>query len=125
MADVRGRAVAAGLVTRAIAEAADDDTLLSLLFLPGFSTRESTDLLAGAASGSRSRAAACSGWAAPSGLSSRRGEGFSARIDVPIDSGLVTVLWVVAGKDEFALPAANARRVRLNEGADAPSRRRT
>ena len=29
------------------------------------------------------------------------------------------MLWVAAGKDEFALPAANARRVRLNEGADA------
>ena len=26
---------------------ADDDTLLSLLFVPGFSTRESSDLLAG------------------------------------------------------------------------------
>ena len=54
-------------------------------------------------------------------LSSRAGEGFSARIDVPIESGLVTVLWVVAGKDEFALPAANVRRVRLagTRGADA------
>src|ERR1019366_6558971 len=52
-------------------------------------------------------------------LSSRAGEGFSARIDVPIDTGLVTMLWVVAGGDEFALPAANARRVRLNDGADA------
>jgi two-component system chemotaxis sensor kinase CheA len=52
-------------------------------------------------------------------LSSRAGEGFCARIDVPIDSGLVTVLWVIAGKDEFALPAALARRVRLNEGANA------
>jgi len=34
--EVRARAVEAGLVTPLIAEAADDDTLLSLLFLPGF-----------------------------------------------------------------------------------------
>jgi len=52
-------------------------------------------------------------------LSSRAGEGFSARIDVPIESGFVKVLWVVAGSEEFALPAANARRVRRNDGADA------
>jgi two-component system chemotaxis sensor kinase CheA len=52
-------------------------------------------------------------------LSSRAGEGFSARIDVPIEGGLVTVLWIVAGGEEFALPAANARRVRKNDGADA------
>ncbi|MGH7269457.1 MAG: Hpt domain-containing protein, partial [Polyangiaceae bacterium] len=46
-ASVRARALDAGLVTPAIAETADDDTLLSMLFLPGFSTRETSDLLAG------------------------------------------------------------------------------
>jgi chemotaxis protein histidine kinase CheA len=117
--DVRARAVAAGLVTPAIAEAADDDTLLSLLFLPGFSTRESTDLLAGRGIGLEIARNGIQRMGGAIRLSSRAGEGFSARIDVPIDSGLVTVLWVVAGKDEFALPAANACRVRLNEGADA------
>jgi two-component system, chemotaxis family, sensor kinase CheA len=119
VADVRGRAVAAGLVTRAIADAADDDTLLSLLFLPGFSTRESTDLLAGRGIGLEIARSGVQRMGGAIRLSSRRGEGFSARIDVPIDSGLVTVLWVVAGTDEYALPAANARRVRLNEGTDA------
>ncbi len=119
VADVRGRAVAAGLVTRAIADAADDDTLLSLLFLPGFSTRESTDLLAGRGIGLEIARSGVQRMGGAIRLSSRRGEGFSARIDVPIDSGLVTVLWVVAGTEEYALPAANARRVRLNEGADA------
>jgi two-component system chemotaxis sensor kinase CheA len=119
VADVRGRAVAAGLVTQVIADAADDDTLLSLLFLPGFSTRESSDLLAGRGIGLEIARSGVQRMGGAIRLSSRRGEGFSARIDVPIDSGLVTVLWVVAGTEEFALPAANARRVRLNEGADA------
>ncbi len=117
--NVRGRAVTAGLVTPAIGEAADDDTLLSLLFVPGFSTRESSDLLAGRGIGLEIARSGVQRMGGAIRLSSRAGEGFSARIDVPIDSGLVTVLWVVAGKDEFALPAANARRVRLNEAADA------
>jgi two-component system chemotaxis sensor kinase CheA len=53
-------------------------------------------------------------------LSSRAGEGFIARIDVPIESGLVTVLWVFAGQNELAIPAVNVRRVRLatEEGVD-------
>src|SRR5262249_33844810 len=45
---VRARAVETGVVTEVLAEAADDQTLLELLFLPGFSTRgQSPDLLAG------------------------------------------------------------------------------
>ncbi len=116
---VRTRAVGAGLVTPAIADAADEDTLLSLLFLPGFSTRESSDLLAGRGIGLDIARNGIQRMGGVIRLSSRAGEGFSARIDIPIDSGLVTVLWVVAGKDEFALPAANARRVRLNEGLAA------
>ena len=117
--EVRARAVQAGLVTQAIAETADDDTLLSLLFVPGFSTRESSDLLAGRGIGLEIARSVTQRMGGGIRLSSRAGIGFSARIDVPIESGLVTVLWVVAGGDEFALPAANALRVRKNDGADA------
>lgn len=116
--DVRTRAVHAGLVAPGIAEAADDDTLLTLLFLPGFSTRQSSDLLAGRGIGLEIARSGVQRMGGAIRLSSRAGEGFSARIEVPIDSGLVTVLWVIAGKDEFAIPAANARRVRLNDVPD-------
>jgi chemotaxis protein histidine kinase CheA len=112
VADVRARALDAGLVTQAIAEAADDDTLLSLLFVPGFSTRESSDLLAGRGIGLEISRSVVQRMGGAIRLSSRAGEGFSARIDVPIDSGLVNVLWVVAGRSEFALPALNVRQVR-------------
>jgi two-component system chemotaxis sensor kinase CheA len=120
VADVRARALDAGLVTQAIADAADDDTLLSLLFVPGFSTRESSDLLAGRGIGLEIARSVVQRMGGAIRLSSRAGEGFSARIDVPIESGLVTVLWVVAGGDELALPALNVRRVRLagDEGVD-------
>jgi chemotaxis protein histidine kinase CheA len=119
VADVRARAVEAGLVTTAIAETADDDTLLSLLFVPGFSTRESSDLLAGRGIGLEIARSVTQKMGGAIRLSSRAGEGFSARIEVPIESGLVTVLWVIAGGQEFALPAANARLVRKNDGPDA------
>ncbi len=119
VANVRARATEAGLVTQTIAEAADDDTLLSLLFLPGFSTRETSDLLAGRGIGLDIARSGIQRMGGAVHLSSRAGKGFSARIDVPIGSGLVTVLWVTAGKEEFALPAATARRVRRNDGPDA------
>jgi two-component system, chemotaxis family, sensor kinase CheA len=118
VADVRARALDAGLVTPAIAEAADDDTLLSLLFVPGFSTRESSDLLAGRGIGLEITRSVVQRMGGAIRLSSRAGEGFSARVDVPIESGLVTVLWVVAGSQEFALPALNVRRVRRVEEPD-------
>jgi two-component system chemotaxis sensor kinase CheA len=117
--DVRARALQEGLVTQALAEAADDDTLLSLLFVPGFSTRESSDLLAGRGIGLEIARTVVQRMGGGIQLSSRAGEGFRARIDVPIESGLVTVLWVTAGGDELALPAVNVQRVRLAADADS------
>jgi chemotaxis protein histidine kinase CheA len=115
VSEVRARAVASGVVAAAIAGAADDDTLLSLLFFPGFSTRESTDLLAGRGIGLDIARSAIHKMGGVIRLSSRAGEGFSARIEVPIDTGLATVFWVVAGGEELALPATSARRVRKSE----------
>jgi chemotaxis protein histidine kinase CheA len=46
-------------------------------------------------------------------LSSRRGAGLTASVDVPLGSGFVRVLWVRAGGEEYAFPAAHAKRVRL------------
>ncbi|MDP9151542.1 MAG: Hpt domain-containing protein [Myxococcota bacterium] len=119
VAGVRARAVDAGLVTAAIAAAADDDTLLSLLFVPGFSTRDSSDLLAGRGIGLDIARSVTQRLGGALRLSSRAGKGFCARIEVALESGLVNVLWVLAGRDEFALPAANALRARRNDGADA------
>lgn len=121
--DVRARALDAGLVTQGIAEGADDDTLMSLLFVPGFSTRESSDLLAGRGIGLDIARSGIQRMGGAIRLSSRAGLGFSARLDVPIESGLVSMLWVTAGEEEYALPALHVRRVRLPEtdgGPDGP-----
>jgi two-component system chemotaxis sensor kinase CheA len=119
VAGVRALAVQTGQVTQALAEAADDDTLLSLLFLPGFSTRESSDLLAGRGIGLEIARGGVHRLRGAIRLFTRAGAGFTARIDVPIEAGLVRVLWVEAGGHELAVLAANARRVRSNEGPEA------
>jgi two-component system chemotaxis sensor kinase CheA len=118
--DVRVRALDAGLVTQGIAEGADDDTLLSLLFVPGFSTRESSDLLAGRGIGLDITRSSIQRMGGAIRLSSRAGHGFSARLDVPIESGLVSMLWVTAGDQEYALPSLHVRRVRLPDGESGP-----
>lgn len=116
VAAVRARAVETGVVTEVLAEAADDQTLLELLFLPGFSTRgQSPDLLAGRGIGLDIALASVQRLRGSIRLASRHGLGFEARIDVPIESGLATVLWVTAEGVELAVPAANARRVRPSD----------
>jgi two-component system chemotaxis sensor kinase CheA len=110
--------VEVGAVTAAVAEAADDNTILALLFLPGFSTRESTDLLAGRGIGLDIAQAAVKRMGGAIRLSSRKGLGFEARVEVPIETGIARVLWVHAGGAEHAIAAQNARRVRANDTPD-------
>jgi chemotaxis protein histidine kinase CheA len=109
VAAIRERAVEIGAVAPALAEAADDNTLLALLFLPGFSTRETSDLLAGRGIGLDIALSSVRKLGGAIRLSSRRGEGFSARVDITVESGLASVLWVIAGSEQYALPAAQAR----------------
>jgi chemotaxis protein histidine kinase CheA len=117
---VRARAVDSGVVTEVLAEAADDQTLLELLFLPGFSMRgQSPDLLAGRGIGLDITLASVQKLGGSIRLSSRPRWGFEARVDVPIETGLATVLWVTAGGIEHALPALHTRGIRLNDGPEA------
>lgn len=109
---LRARAVEAGLVTELLAEAADDQTLLELLFVPGFSTRDGADLLAGRGVGLDITLASVQRLGGNIRLSSRHGRGFEARVDVPMESGLASVLWVRAGAEELAIDVAHARKVR-------------
>ncbi|WP_394823836.1 Hpt domain-containing protein [Pendulispora albinea] len=117
---VRKRAVDAGAVAPALADAADDNTLLALLFLPGFSTRETSDLLAGRGIGLDIALGSIQRLRGALRLSSRHGEGFAARVEIPIETGLASVLWIGAGGEEYAVPAANARAVRKNGMENGP-----
>jgi two-component system chemotaxis sensor kinase CheA len=121
VAAVRARAVATGLMSAAAADHADDDAILALLFMPGFSTRRASDLLAGRGIGLDIVRATVQRMGGAVHLSSRAGRGLTARVEVPLGSGFTRVMWVRAGGDEFVLPAAHARRVRLVEPGGAPA----
>lgn len=110
-ADVRRRAVARGTITEEMARAADDQTLLALLFMPGFTTKDSADLLAGRGVGLDLALEAVSRLGGTIRLASQPGAGLSATIEVPKGSGLIKVMWVMAGAATYALPVERVRRV--------------
>jgi two-component system chemotaxis sensor kinase CheA len=109
---VRARALEIGAVTQTLADVADDGTFLALLFLPGFSTRETSDLLAGRGVGMDISLSAVQRLGGVIRLSSRRGHGFSAKIELPTGTGLVSVLWVAAAGEQYAIPSSRTRLVR-------------
>jgi chemotaxis protein histidine kinase CheA len=109
---VRSRAIELGAVTPALADVADDGTLLALLFLPGFSTRETSDLLAGRGVGMDISLSAVQRLGGVIRLSSRRGQGFTAKLELPTGTGLASVLWVAAAGEQYAIPSARTRIVR-------------
>ncbi len=120
VADVRRRAVESGMLTKALAARTDEDTLLALLFLPGFSTRDTSDLLAGRGIGLDIAHASVQKLGGRVHLSSRKGEGLSAAVEVPVESGFAKVLWVEAGGETYALLAADVASVKRTESDAAP-----
>ena len=113
---VRARAVETGAIGPELAAHADDDTLLALLFLPGFSTRGTSDLLAGRGVGLDIVFAAVQRLGGGVRLSSRRGEGMVARVEVPVERGVARVVFVQAGENEYAIPVTQIGTVEKNDG---------
>jgi two-component system chemotaxis sensor kinase CheA len=111
--DVRRRAIARGTISADTASATDDGTLLSLLFVPGFTTRDSADLLAGRGVGLDLALEAVHRLGGTIRLSSRPALGLTATLDVPFEPGLVKVLWLGGAGACFALPVRHARRILL------------
>ncbi len=118
VADVRRRAVARGTISTEMANAADDQTLLLLLFVPGFTTRDSADLLAGRGVGLDLALDAVHRLGGTIRLASRPGMGLTATLDIPFEPGLVKVLWLEAGGATFALPVQQVRRIVLGRDAE-------
>ena len=117
---VRRRAIETGTVAAEVAESLPDRTLLSLLFLPGFTTRTSADLLAGRGVGLDLTLAAVHRMGGTIQLSTRTGRGLVAAIAVPSEGALVKVAWLEWGKTTFALPLVHAGRV--SRAAEAQGR---
>lgn len=119
VADVRLRAVARGTISPEMARAADDQTLLALLFVPGFTTKDSADLLAGRGVGLDLALEAVHRLGGTIRLASQPGMGLTATLDIPFEPGLLKVLWLEAGGATYALPVQRVRRILLGRDPEA------
>jgi two-component system chemotaxis sensor kinase CheA len=108
---IRELAVERGAVSPDAAEQAQEDELLGLLFLPGFTTREDPDLLAGRGVGLDLAQAAVRRLGGAIRLARRPGSGLTATVEVPAERGVMEVVWLGAGGEEFALPVGFTGRV--------------
>ncbi len=111
-ARVRQLVVERGAIDPATAANAGLDQLLGLLFLPGLTTRDESDLIAGRGMGLQLARDAVRALGGALRLSSAGGTGLTATIEVPSQSGLVDVVWIQSGDWECALPAGFVGSVR-------------
>ncbi len=101
---IRKLAVESGAITREAAGSAHEDELLAMLFLPGLTTRDAADLLAGRGVGLDLAKDTIRRLGGAIRLAGRAGGGLAATIEVPSERGMVEVLWLEAGDLRFALP---------------------
>lgn len=113
VARIRKLAVESGAITREAARSAHEDELFSLLFLPGLTTRDAADLLAGRGVGLDLAQDTIRRLGGGIRLAGRTGGGLSATIEVPSERGMVEVLWLDAGDQRFALPVGFTGRLGL------------
>jgi two-component system chemotaxis sensor kinase CheA len=85
--------------------------LMGLLLLPGMTTREGADLLAGRGIGLDLVQAAVRRFGGAVRLQNGAAGGLVATLELPSDQGLVNVLWIEERGTEFALPVGYAGRV--------------
>ena len=108
---IRELALAAGAVTTEAANRAQEDELLALLFLPGLTTHERADLLAGRGLGLDLVQDTIRRLGGTIRLRSRAGGGLTATFEVPNDHTVVEVLWLEELGQRFALPVSFTGRV--------------
>ena len=108
---IRELAVSRGIVSPDLARRAPDQELLTLLFAPGLSTVESSDLLAGRGIGLDLAQDALRRLGGAVSLKQRPEGGLAALLEVPLDQKLVDVLWVEEAGYEYALPVSFTGRV--------------
>jgi two-component system chemotaxis sensor kinase CheA len=110
---IRRIAIEHGFASAELLEQSSPPDLLGLLLVPGLTTREGADLLAGRGIGLdlvQTAVRRCGGTVrlhnAPAG-------GLVATLELPSDQSLVSVLWIEERGTEFALPVSYARRITL------------
>jgi chemotaxis protein histidine kinase CheA len=117
---VQRLALERGFASEALLQSMPEAELMALLFLPGMSTQQGADLLAGRGVGldlAQDKARRLGGSAR---VQNRPGGGFSATLEVPSDQSVVDVLWLEEQGTWFALPVGYTGRVQLAPDDGAP-----
>jgi two-component system chemotaxis sensor kinase CheA len=108
---IRQVAVARGFVSAELVAESPAGDLMGLLLLPGMTTEEGADVLAGRGIGLEVVQAAARRFGGVIRLHNRDGGGFVATLELPSDQTVVEVLWVEEHGTTFALPVSYAGRV--------------
>jgi two-component system chemotaxis sensor kinase CheA len=110
---VRAIAVERGFASAELLEQSSPPDLMGLLLLPGMTTREGADLLAGRGVGLDLVQAATRRFGGAVRLHNGAAGGLVATLELPHDQSVVDVLWLEERGKEFALPVSYAGRVML------------
>ncbi|MBC7644439.1 MAG: chemotaxis protein CheW [Thermoleophilia bacterium] len=113
---VRKRAVERGLISAEQAAALDDEGVIELLFLPGFSTAETTTEISGRGVGMDAVRNMTRELGGDISMVSKLGQGTIARLAIPLTLAVMTVLVVDVDGIRLALPIDRVERtVRLSD----------
>ncbi len=104
---VREKAILRGLITTERAAAMSERELQQLVFLPGFSTAEKVSNVSGRGVGMDVVRTNVERIGGTIDLHSRRGEGTTLRIKIPLTLAIVPALVVTAAGDRYAIPQVN------------------
>ncbi|MEZ5120033.1 MAG: chemotaxis protein CheA [Solirubrobacterales bacterium] len=115
-AKVAAKAVARGLITPDQAESVDQARAAELLFMPGFSTAETTSDISGRGVGMDAVRTTIRGLGGDVGFISELGRGTTAQIRLPLTLAIMSALLVEVGGDPFAVPLERVERtIRLDD----------
>lgn len=118
---LRRTAGALGMDPRRAVHASPDHELLTLLVLPGLTTRGEPDLLAGRGMGLHLAQQTALALGGSLTLQSHPQQGFSATLDLPVEGALPQVLWLRAAESSFVLPTQYVRGVSLAAADEEPA----
>ncbi|MEO8275600.1 MAG: response regulator [Thermoanaerobaculia bacterium] len=114
--EIARRAVAGGFLGREAADALSDADALRLVFLPGFSTRESASGVSGRGIGLDAVAAAVARLGGEARVASTPGSGLELVLDLPVARRGERVVIARVGSAQLAIPAVAVRRIHARSG---------
>jgi len=103
---IRDRALQRGLITRERAQAMSDAEVHRLIFAPGFSTADTVTNLSGRGVGMDVVKSSVEKIGGQVDISSRRGEGSTIRLKIPLTLAIIPALLLSCGAQRFAVPQA-------------------